>query len=116
MDALSLSDPSLRQALDGPLTARALHFVRNDGDMSSLPLLISMPEDPFEDGLVHLPECVCPGDGVVLGIKSLIAGVRTPPLRIFLTNVFQRRDVFERFWTMPASAKHHHSKPGGHGH
>ena len=113
MQAISVCDPLVAQALEGPLTARSLHLVRSDGDITSLPLLVALPEDPFNDGLVHLPECVCPVEGIVLGTKSLISGVHTPPLRMFLTTVFQRRDVFDRFWTMPASAKHHHATPGG---
>src|SRR3546814_6991980 len=72
-----------------------------------------MPEEPFADGLKHLPDTQCPAEGVVPGVKRLIANVQTLPLRRFLIHVFQRRDVCRSFWTMPASAKHHPARPGG---
>lgn len=112
-EALAVSSPWLSQALDGQLAARTLHLVRFDNKAGGLPLLLGASLDPFTNGFSHLPETACPVDGVVLGVKTLVASIQALPLRIFLMNVFQRRDVFRTFWTMPASAKHHHARPAG---
>lgn len=112
-EALAVSSPWLSQALGGPLAARTLHIVRCDDTAGSPPFLLGASLDPFTDGFSHLPETACPLDGVVLGVKTLVASIQALPLRIFLMSVFQRRDVFRTFWTMPASAKHHHARPGG---
>jgi hypothetical protein len=112
-EALAVSSPWLSQALDGPLAARTLHLVRCDNNAGSPPFLLGASLDPFTDGFSHLPETACPVDGVVLGVKTLVASTQAVPLKIFLMSVFQRRDVFRTFWTMPASAKHHHARPGG---
>lgn len=76
-DAFAFASSCLTQALDGPLTARTLQLVQCDGNTSTLPLLIGCPEDPFEDGLTHLPESLCPVEGIVLDIKRLIVGIQT---------------------------------------
>jgi len=112
-EAFALPSDALSEALNEPLTAHALQFVQNDSSANAMPVLIGISVDPFADGFTHLPETLCPVEGVVLGIKRLVADIQTLPLRQFLMRVFQRRDVFRSFWTMPASAKHHHSRPGG---
>lgn len=103
----------LSHALDGPLTARILHIVHHDEKAGSKPFLVDAHIDPFTVGFSHLPETICPIEGIVLGVKALVESIQAVPLRCFLKKVFQRRDVFQHFWTMPASAKHHHAGPGG---
>lgn len=112
-DAFAVSSEALDAALEQPLLARFLQIAQSDTGANTMPLLVSMPADPFVDGFTHLPESLCPVQGVVLGIKQLVADIQAPPLRLFLMRVFERRDVFSSFWAMPASARHHHSKPGG---
>lgn len=112
-EALSISSPWLDAALAEPLISRTLHFV-HQGELPDNPLfLVDARHDPYTDGFSHLPESACTIDGIVLGVKALVEGIDAAPLRHFLMRVFQRRDVFHHFWTMPASAKHHHSCPGG---
>lgn len=46
-------------------------------------------------------------------ILELIETIDTPPLHRMLWRIFREREVVARFWTMPASARHHHAFPGG---
>ncbi len=46
-------------------------------------------------------------------ILELIETIDTPPLHRMLWRIFREREVVARFWTMPASARHHHALPGG---
>ena len=114
VEAYTPNNSELDQALEGPLRALTLQFIHGEGITKDLPLLLlGLTDDPFVDGFTHLPETACPEEGVVLDIKRLVATTQAPPLRRFLMNVFERRDVFQTFWTMPASARHHHARPGG---
>lgn len=109
----AISSHWLTEALDGPLCARTLNLVQFDEKGDGQPFLVDAHHDPLMNGLSHLPESMCPIGGIVLGVKALVRSIEATPLRWFLEQVFQRRDVFQNFWTMPASAKHHHSGPGG---
>lgn len=112
-DVVALSAERLESALEGPLVPHEVRLFRPHSEHTGTPILVSATPSPFNDGLVHLPETVCPREGVVLGVKTLVAGIRTHPLRHFVEDVFQRRDVFAHFWRMPASARQHHAWPGG---
>lgn len=111
-EALAFSAPWLEQALDAPLNAWVVRLAHADGD-ERLPILLGLEDESFSNGLKHLPDEVCPVAGIILRIKELISEIKTHPLRTFVTNVFQRRDVVNAFWTMPASGRDHHSYPGG---
>jgi len=111
-EALAFSAPWLEQALDAPLSAWAVRLAHADGG-DQLPILLGLEDEPFSSGLKYLPDEVCPVAGTVVRIKELISEIKTHPLRIFVTNVFQRRDVVNAFWMMPASGRDHHSYPGG---
>lgn len=113
LEALACPSPWLSQALAAPLTARTLQSIDCGVEAISLPLLVGAPKDLLADGFVHLPETACPVEGVLLAYKHLVSGIQALPLRVFLMRVFQRRDIFRSFWTMPASARHHHAVPGG---
>lgn len=65
------------------------------------------------DVLRHLPDNLCPVEGVLASVVDLIDSIRIEPLHDFVQQAFQQRDVNEQFWTMPASGKHHHAFPGG---
>jgi hypothetical protein len=45
--------------------------------------------------------------------RALIGEIEADPLRLFVHRVFEDREIFSRFWTLPASARHHHAYPGG---
>jgi hypothetical protein len=111
-EALAFNAPWLDLALEGPLAAWTLQLAHAD-EGARLPILLGLEEDPFSDGLTHLPDIICPVTDVVLRIKALIAGINTAPLHAFVRNVFQRRDISNSFWIMPASGRDHHSYPGG---
>lgn len=63
--------------------------------------------------LRHIPTCQCPVAGVVAGTRDLVGAIEAEPLRAFVESVFARRDVHDRYWTLPASMAHHHSFEGG---
>lgn len=71
----------------------------------------SIPD--LDDPLRFLPASLCPVKGVVAGTIELIRQIDSTPLRCIVERVFLRRDVTASFWTMPASARHHHAVPGG---
>ena len=111
-EVLAFSAPWLDAALEGQLDARLVRLAHSDGE-NTLPFLLGLEDDVFSNGLDYLPDVVCPVAGTVKRIKELISEIRTYPLRAFVTNVFQRRDVVNAFWTMPASGRDHHSYAGG---
>ena len=112
VEALAFGGRQLMQAFEQPLDAWALRLVYGNGS-EQLPALVGLEADPYTDGLTLLPEAVCPVDGVVADIRALVACIQTPPLQAFVKKVLLRRDVFAKFWVMPASAKHHHARAGG---
>lgn len=112
IEAIAHDEDTLTQALEGPLVARLIRLAYLK-DSHVLPLLLECSENPFLSGLYYVPESTCPAGGVVAGVLKRISTIRTDPLRQFLVEVFQRRDIFQYFWTMPASARHHHAGPGG---
>lgn len=80
----------------------------------TLPVMISANSSPdLDDPLRFLPALLCPVRGVVAEIVGLIRQIHSEPLRCIVERVFLRRDVTASFWTMPASARHHHAVPGG---
>lgn len=111
--AVSIADPNLRQAASGALVPHVCRLVKQESEAEAYPILHSLFADPFEDGLLHVPELSCPRENVVPQIQQLVAKLDPPPLREFVRSVLLRRDVHSRFWTMPASARHHHSRAGG---
>jgi len=112
-EVVAASVERFESAIQGPVVPHEIHLFRPHREHPGAQILISAATSPFNDGLLHLPETVCPREGVVLGVKSLVAGIRTHPLRHFVEDVFQRRDVFAHFWRMPASSRQHHAWPGG---
>lgn len=110
--ALAFQSTWLDAALKGPLVARVMQLAHTDA-AETLPLLVWAEETEFSNGIEHLADALCPITGTVVRIKELIEEIGTRPLRSFVTDVILRRDVANRFWTMPASARDHHSVPGG---
>lgn len=112
-DALATPTTWLREALQSPLQARLLQLFQSVHASTQLPFLTAANIATWSDGLTHLPVDICPVNGVVAAIRSLVAEIRTEPLRVFVTRAFERRDVTGAFWTMSASARHHHTGAGG---
>lgn len=79
------------------------------------PVLISAQAegDDWDDPLYYLPMDICPAEGVFSGIHELIETLSVQPLRRLVGRIFRDREVVARYWTTPASARHHHAFPGG---
>ena len=81
---------------------------------ATLPVVVGARPDAFgNDSLDLLPPDICPVPDVHGDTVALIRQIMTPPLRGMVEAVFQDREVVSRYWTMPASARHHHAFPGG---
>lgn len=63
--------------------------------------------------LWQLPPTLCPVANVLASTLEVIDGINAKPLRRFVKRVLADRMVCRFFWTMPASARHHHAWPGG---
>ena len=63
--------------------------------------------------LLELPPDQCPIPDVLPQTLARIESLITTPLRTMLKRIFMDREVSKTYWTMPASARHHHAYPGG---
>jgi hypothetical protein len=79
------------------------------------PALVVVGASPLHDvdPYRHIPSECCPCPEIMPGVLSLVDTIKSDPLREFVRNVLRRRDVFDLFWSMAASHKHHHAFEGG---
>jgi putative nucleotidyltransferase with HDIG domain len=68
---------------------------------------------PRAHALDYVPLDACPITGVLPEARAFVGEIAADPLRLFVHRVFEDREIFSRFWTLPASARHHHAYPGG---
>ena len=118
IDCLIPSAELLHSLLSQPVTALSLQLahwpVDSDAQAKPLPVLTSVSTDDGPDDSLHLlPDDICPVEGTYTGVLELIETINTPPLYRMMWRIFRERDVVARYWTMPASARHHHAFPGG---
>lgn len=118
IDCLIPSAELLHSLLSQPLTTLNLQlagwFDDSDAEASPLPVLAAAWADDSPDhSLYHLPLDICPVEGTYMGTLELIDSIDTPPLYRLLWRVFREREIVARYWTMPASVRHHHAFPGG---
>lgn len=119
IDCLIPSTDLLHELLSKPITTCRLQVAdwSREGDVVDEPLTVltsAWPDDAQEDdSLYRLPMDICPAEGVFMGILELIETLNVPPLHRMMVKIFRERDVVARYWTTPASAKHHHAFPGG---
>lgn len=93
---------------------RMLDWVGRTQDPFCIPTVIVQAEHlPGLRGMNFVPLSTCPVTGVLPQALELISEIKAEPLRSFVHGVFEEREVFGRFWTLPASARHHHAHPGG---
>lgn len=118
IDCLAPSAELLHSLLSRPVTT--MHFqvvgwpLDHDAQADPLPVLTDASADDQPDGSLYcLPLDICPVEGTYMGILELIEAIDTPPLYRLLWRVFREREIVARYWTMPASARHHHAFPGG---
>lgn len=83
-----------------------------NGDQDELTLL-EWKSDSSLDLLALVPEKMCPVEGTVAQVRELVVNLEVPELRGFVLDVFELKDVFNYFWTCPASIRDHHSFAGG---
>lgn len=118
IDCLVPSEDLSRELLSMPISTHWLQTVdwpaAADTSTRPLPILTSAwTDDSLDDALYQLPMDICPVDGVYMGILELIETFNVPALYHMMVSIFCERDVVDRFWTMPASARHHHAFAGG---
>ena len=119
LDCLLPSTDLLQELLSGPIKTRVLQVAQwpHEGDSAPTPLLIltgaRSVDTQEDDALRRLPADICPADGVFTGILELIQALTVQPLHHMMQRVFCDREVVDRYWTIPASAKFHHAFPGG---
>ena len=118
IDCLIPSAELLHSLLSQPITTLTLQLAYWSVDFktqpSPLPILIGASTDNRpDDSLYCLPMDICPVEGTYMGTLELIESINTPPLHRMLLRIFRQRDVIARYWTIPASARHHHAFPGG---
>lgn len=85
----------------------------DDNNPEPLPVVTDAQPDEINRALYQLPENICPVEGVYVDTLDLIDQIKSAPLHDLVSRVFVNRDICARYWTMPASAKHHHAWAGG---
>lgn len=118
IDCLVPSTDLLHELLSGPITTCKLQVADwppIGGDVDTVPVVTgAWPDDGQEDdALYQLPMDICPVEGVFMGVMELIETLNVPPLYRMMVRIFREREVVDRYWTTPASARHHHAFPGG---
>lgn len=117
-DCLVPSTDLLVKLLSEPITTcwfQVAEWISEEGNISTMPVLTdAWPEqEPDNDALYQLPTDICPVEGVFTEVLELIGTISITPLYQMLERVFQQREVVDRYWLAPASARHHHAFPGG---
>lgn len=111
------SDDLLHHLLSQPLAAyrfRLVDWVGRTQDPFRIPAVVVEGERlRGTHAMDFLPSEVCPIERVLPETRELIAEIQAEPLRQFVHRVFEERDVGSLYWTMPASARHHHAYAGG---
>lgn len=111
------SDDRLQDLLSQPLAAyqfRLMDWVGRTANPFKIPAVVVEAEwIRGVSALAYLPMDLCPVGGVLPETMALIDEIQADPLRQFVRRVFEQRDVCAHYWTMPASARHHHAHPGG---
>lgn len=105
------SDEEWLDRLSGPLASQVFDLMTLPGQDRDA--IVGVHDDHRYPALWHMPEDLCPVEGVLPAVQALIHEVQAAPLKTFLLDVFARRDMHQVFWTMPASIRHHHAYPGG---
>ena len=118
IDCLIPSANLVHSLLSQPITVMKLQLahwpVDDDAPAKPLPVLTNAStHDHAGFELYYLPLDICPVEDTYMGILELVETIDTPPLHRMLWRIFREREVVARFWTMPASARHHHAFPGG---
>ncbi len=111
------SDQLANQWLSRPLTTcqftMASTSLCDDDHPFGVPMVCDITRCEINEPLLELAPDLCPIDGVLGRIIGLIHAIQSTPLSLMVERIFTNREVCAYFWTMPASARHHHAYPGG---
>ncbi len=111
------SDDLVHDLLSQPLAAfrfRLMDWVGRTQDPFRIPaVVVEVERLRGVNALDYLPLDTCPIGGVLPETLALIGEIQAEPLRKMVRRIFEERDVCAKYWTMPASARHHHAHPGG---
>ena len=84
------------------------------GTDADVAIVLGLNEDPDPRLSDVLPGALCPIPGIVTQTAGLIDGLRSWPLRRFLTRaLLANREALAGYWLAPASRRDHHAFPGG---
>lgn len=86
-----------------------------DNDVDEIPFYVidRVDEDPNADIFSCMPPDLGPVPGAVARIQALVDDLHCSPLRRFLSNVFTIPEVYQYYWSCPASQGDHHRRAGG---
>lgn len=111
------SEALLDGLLSQPLTVHEFSLLDWTGrtkDIGVIPAVVINTEWRGRlNALEFLQPSVCPIKSVFADTLALVDDLQTEPLRRLIRSVFLDREVQARYWTMPASARHHHAHAGG---
>lgn len=111
------SDDLVHHLLTQPLAAyrfRLVDWVGRTQDPFRIPAVVVEAERlRGASALDYLPLETCPVSGVLQETLALIGDIQAEPLQRLVRRILEERDVHAQYWTMPASARHHHAHPGG---
>ena len=95
-----------------PLVQATVLDVRGD-DLSDPIALVHWEPLASTTILDLIPDAFCPIAGTVRQSCALIKTIESDVIRRLLAEVLRRSDVHARYWTCPASLRHHHAGAGG---
>lgn len=107
--------------LSGPMCAQMIQMVGlcsthepDSGSAQMTPVIVAADTAPGPNDVLRLlPPDYCPVPGVMDVVADLVADIEATPLREMVERVLHDREVCAKFWKMPASARYHHTFPGG---
>lgn len=76
-------------------------------------LLVSFEQDELTPLGELLPEAACPIPGVVTQTTQLVADIKNPALRRFVSDALLQPIARTTYWRIPASRLYHHAGAGG---
>lgn len=110
LDAWSCTDVG---GIDGTVikaTVTALPLIAEEGDTHVVTRLAVAPElEVFS----LIPESFGHTPGIIFRFLDVVDAIQTPELRRFLSDVYSVPEIYDYYWTCPASQSHHHAYRGG---
>ncbi len=112
-EAVSWISPSSIRCPAKQMPKARLSVIATPGALFPNRVIVAARPDPNIPILEHLPEDVCPVDGVILRVGMIANEIVSPPMRQSINEVLSLREVCSEFWRCTAGANGHHDFPGG---